>query len=113
MRVQLAGTNYLSIAEVQVWTGSSTPQVQWLISDHLGTPRMVLDHAVWEELVAPTHPPAAAALHKAIQAAMVSGTNSPQKSETLKSGWIIPRRDITQTFREDLPVSIRQITRPD
>jgi RHS repeat-associated protein len=43
VRVQLAGTNYLSIAEVQVWTSSNTPSVQWLISDHLGTPRMVLD----------------------------------------------------------------------
>ena len=44
VRVQLAGTNYLSIAEVQVWTGSTTPPVQWLISDQLGTPRMILDH---------------------------------------------------------------------
>ena len=44
VRVQLAGTNYLSIAEVQVLTGSSTPPVQWLISDQLGTPRMILDH---------------------------------------------------------------------
>jgi RHS repeat-associated protein len=43
VRVQLAGTNYLSIAEVQVFTGPSAPPVQWLISDHLGTPRMVLD----------------------------------------------------------------------
>jgi RHS repeat-associated protein len=43
VRVQLAGTNYLSLAEVQVWTGSTTPSVQWLISDQLGTPRMVLD----------------------------------------------------------------------
>ncbi len=43
VRVQLAGTNFLSIAEVQVWTGSSTPPVQWLISDQLGTPRMILD----------------------------------------------------------------------
>jgi RHS repeat-associated protein len=43
VRVQLAGTNYLSIAELQVFTGSTTPSVQWLISDQLGTPRMVLD----------------------------------------------------------------------
>jgi RHS repeat-associated protein len=67
VRVQLAATNYLSLAEVQVWTGSSTPPVQWLISDHLGTPRMVLDQTgslanmkrhdylpFGEELVAPT-----------------------------------------------------------
>jgi hypothetical protein len=67
IRVQLAGTNYLSIAEVQAWTGSSTPPVQWLISDHLGTPRMVLDQTgslanmkrhdylpFGEELLAPT-----------------------------------------------------------
>jgi RHS repeat-associated protein len=67
VRVQLTGTNYLSIAEVQVWTGSATPPVQWLISDHLGTPRMVLDQTgslanmkrhdylpFGEELVAPT-----------------------------------------------------------
>jgi RHS repeat-associated protein len=67
VRVQLAGTNFLSIAEVQVWTGSSTPSIQWLISDHLGTPRMVLDQTgslanmkrhdylpFGEELIAPT-----------------------------------------------------------
>jgi RHS repeat-associated protein len=67
VRVQLAGTNYSSIAEVQVWTGSTTPPVQWLISDHLGTPRMILDQSgslanmkrhdylpFGEELVAPT-----------------------------------------------------------
>ncbi len=44
VRVQLAGTNYLSLAEVQVFTGPSSPPVQWLISDHLGTPRMLFDH---------------------------------------------------------------------
>lgn len=43
IRVQLGGTNNLSIAEVQVFTGPSTPPVQWLISDQLGTPRMILD----------------------------------------------------------------------
>lgn len=45
VRVQLAGTNYLSIAEVQVWTGSSSPPVQWLVSDHLGTPRIIIDQS--------------------------------------------------------------------
>jgi RHS repeat-associated protein len=63
----LSGTNYLSIAEVQIFTGPSTPPVQWLISDHLGTPRMVLDQTgnpnstrrhdylpFGEELTAPT-----------------------------------------------------------
>jgi RHS repeat-associated protein len=67
IRVQLSGTNYLSIAEVQIFTGPSTPPVQWLISDHLGTPRMVLDQTgnlnsmrrhdylpFGEELTAPT-----------------------------------------------------------
>lgn len=43
VRVQLGGTNYLSIAEVQVFAGPSSPPVQWLISDHLGSPRMVFD----------------------------------------------------------------------
>jgi RHS repeat-associated protein len=59
--------HYLSIAEVQIFTGPSTPPVQWLISDHLGTPRMVLDQTgnlngmrrhdylpFGEELTAPT-----------------------------------------------------------
>ena len=67
VRVQLAGTNVLSIAEAQVFTGPSTPPVQWLISDHLGTPRMILDQTgnlnsikrhdylpFGEEIVAPT-----------------------------------------------------------
>jgi YD repeat-containing protein len=43
VRVQLAGTNYLSIAEVQVWTGSIASPIKWLVSDHLGTPRMIFD----------------------------------------------------------------------
>lgn len=43
VRVQLGGTNYLSIAEVQVLTGTATPSVQWLVADHLGTPRMIID----------------------------------------------------------------------
>ena len=67
VRVQLAGTNNLSIAEVQVFTGPSTSPVQWLILDQLGTPRMILDQTgnlnsmkrhdylpFGEELVAPT-----------------------------------------------------------
>ena len=43
VRVQLAGTNYLSIAEVQVLTGRYVPAVQWLVPDHLGTPRILVD----------------------------------------------------------------------
>jgi RHS repeat-associated protein len=38
VKVQLVGSNYLSLAEVKVWG-----QVRWLVSDQLGTPRMVLD----------------------------------------------------------------------
>jgi RHS repeat-associated protein len=69
VRVQLAGTNYLSMAEVQILgtTGPSLSSIQWLISDQLGTPRMVIDQTAnlntmkrhdylpfGEELVAPT-----------------------------------------------------------
>jgi RHS repeat-associated protein len=50
VRVQLAGTNYLSLAEVQVFgaQGTAPPTttssgIQWLVTDHLGTPRMIAD----------------------------------------------------------------------
>ncbi|MDQ3687365.1 MAG: discoidin domain-containing protein [Acidobacteriota bacterium] len=50
VRVQLAGTNYLMLAEVEVigtpgggGGGGSAPSIEWLISDHLGTPRMIAD----------------------------------------------------------------------
>jgi RHS repeat-associated protein len=41
VRVQLAGTDYLVLGEVQVW--SAAAKVNWLVTDHLGTPRMVVD----------------------------------------------------------------------
>ena len=41
VRVQLAGTQSLALAEVQVW--SAAAKVNWLVSDHLGTPRMIVD----------------------------------------------------------------------
>jgi len=44
VRVQLAGTQYLVLAEVQVWGQQSvSADVEWLVADHLGTPRMVAD----------------------------------------------------------------------
>ncbi|HYN85379.1 MAG TPA: discoidin domain-containing protein [Pyrinomonadaceae bacterium] len=46
VRVQLAATNYLGLAEVEVLGagGAGGPaDVRWLVSDQLGTPRMVLD----------------------------------------------------------------------
>jgi RHS repeat-associated protein len=41
VRVQLLGTGSLALGEVQVW--SQAAKVEWLVSDHLGTPRMVVD----------------------------------------------------------------------
>jgi RHS repeat-associated protein len=41
VRVQLAGTNYLVLGEVKVLR--NTADVNWLVTDHLGTPRMVFD----------------------------------------------------------------------
>ena len=45
VRVQLRGTESLALAEVRVWAGSGggSGGVKWLVSDHLGTPRMVVD----------------------------------------------------------------------
>ena len=47
VRVQLAGTNYLTLSEVEVFdnaqASSTGGEVNWLITDHLGTPRMVAD----------------------------------------------------------------------
>jgi len=40
VRVQLAGTNALSVAEVEVRGGTG---IQWLVTDHLGSTRMVID----------------------------------------------------------------------
>ena len=48
IRIWITGSSdgYSRMAEVEAWgvpTGSSTSNVEWLITDHLGTPRMVLD----------------------------------------------------------------------
>ena len=43
VRVQLAGTNYLSLAEVEVTGAAAGADVRWLVADQLGTPRMVVD----------------------------------------------------------------------
>jgi hypothetical protein len=41
VRVQLSETGSLALGEVQVW--SAAAKVEWLVTDHLGTPRMVVD----------------------------------------------------------------------
>ena len=41
VRVQLSGTGSLALGEVQVW--SQAAKVEWLVTDHLGTPRIVVD----------------------------------------------------------------------
>jgi RHS repeat-associated protein len=41
VRVQLSGTQSLVLAEVQVW--SAAAKVNWLVTDQLGTPRMIVD----------------------------------------------------------------------
>jgi RHS repeat-associated protein len=44
VRVQLAGTQYLLIGEVQVWgQQSGTTDMEWLVPDQLGTARMVAE----------------------------------------------------------------------
>jgi RHS repeat-associated protein len=44
VRVQLPGDNYLSLAEVEVMAGTGPgPGVKWLVQDHLGSTRMVVD----------------------------------------------------------------------
>jgi RHS repeat-associated protein len=43
VRVQLAGADYLSLAEVQVFSANASTGIEWLVSDQLGTPRMVVD----------------------------------------------------------------------
>jgi RHS repeat-associated protein len=46
VRVQLAGDNYLSLAEVEVMGGSVSGEgVKWLVQDHLGSTRMVVDRS--------------------------------------------------------------------
>jgi RHS repeat-associated protein len=47
VRVQLAATDVLSLAEVQVigQAGGGGPDIEWLVTDQLGTPRMVLDQS--------------------------------------------------------------------
>ncbi|MCU1266964.1 MAG: repeat-associated core domain protein, partial [Acidobacteria bacterium] len=41
VRVQIVGTMYLVLGEVQVWTAAA--KVNWLVADQLGTPRMLAD----------------------------------------------------------------------
>jgi RHS repeat-associated protein len=41
VRVQLSGTGSLALGEVQVW--SQAAKVEWLVTDQLGTPRLVFD----------------------------------------------------------------------
>src|SRR6266508_2126500 len=44
VRVQLAGDNYLSLAEVEVLAGTASGEgIKWLMTDHLGSTRMVVD----------------------------------------------------------------------
>ena len=43
VRVQLAGTQSLVLGEVQVW--GQAAKVNWLVTDHLGTVRMIVDKA--------------------------------------------------------------------
>src|SRR6266542_3471458 len=46
VRVQLAGDNYLSLAEVEVMGGTVSGEgVKWLVQDHLGSTRMVVDRS--------------------------------------------------------------------
>jgi RHS repeat-associated protein len=46
VRVQLAGDNYLSLAEVEVMGGTASGEgVKWLVQDHLGSTRMVVDRS--------------------------------------------------------------------
>jgi hypothetical protein len=45
VRVQLAGDNYLQLAEVEVMAGTAPGAgVKWLMTEHLGSTRMVIDH---------------------------------------------------------------------
>ncbi len=41
VRVQLAGSGSLALAELQIW--SAAAKLQWLVADQLGTPRLVVD----------------------------------------------------------------------
>jgi len=43
VRVQLAGADYLSLSEVQVFSANAATGIEWLVTDQLGTPRMVAD----------------------------------------------------------------------
>jgi len=46
VRVQLAGDNYLSLADVEVMGGTVSGEgVKWLMTDHLGSTRMVVDRS--------------------------------------------------------------------
>lgn len=46
VRVQLAGDNWLHMAEVEVLAGTASGEgVKWLVQDHLGSTRMVVDRS--------------------------------------------------------------------
>jgi RHS repeat-associated protein len=40
-----SGDGYSRVAELEAWTGGSSAQIQWLVTDQLGTPRMIFDQS--------------------------------------------------------------------
>jgi RHS repeat-associated protein len=41
----VAGDNHSQIVELEAYTGSSSALIKWLVVDHLGTPRMIVDQS--------------------------------------------------------------------
>ena len=39
----VAGDNRSQVVEIEAYTGSTSAKINWLVTDHLGTPRMLLD----------------------------------------------------------------------
>jgi RHS repeat-associated protein len=41
----VAGDNHSQVVEIEAYTSSSSANVQWLLTDHVGTPRMIFDQS--------------------------------------------------------------------
>ena len=101
---------------------SGSGGLQWLMGDHLGTPRMVLDETgtltnvkrhdylpFGEELVAPK---ASATSAMGTPMAPKSGSSSPPRNATMKRDSITSVRDIIRQYKDASRASTQVTTRP-
>jgi hypothetical protein len=112
VRVQRNDSQYLVLAEVKVL--ASTADINWMVTDQLGTPRMIFDKTgslantkrhdylpFGEELL---RIKASAPGRWATASTTTSARSSPKKNETMKPSLITSAQDTTRLFKVGLLV---------